>query len=893
MPCKLKDVPAISIGGFGGDTAIQGIDFSISSDGPSTCTVQIVGEVNVSLNTSSAVSISIGGFSFIGYPVKKTIRCSPTSAYVSVITYVDTSIFLDKTFVGLWGKHVPASGKSITVTNYYGTAFNMKTYTREGYSGSGNLIVVGDFIDPCADPELYEIEDPCDPCPGQDGSYGGADADTRGLKYINCAEQRNTQILDVDYSFSELLGSMSEMGIASNKFQAGVEEYRNNYTGTLRSVLSSWCKDYGLVFSWNASKNRLDFFNATSGISVNTGGLENDCDVLDYEKTWSIQNATSHSVIAYHGREGQIKDYKCSYDYGKRVVCRPLTIKDLVSRTAPSSQVSLGYVDSGGWTLNSYDFLEWLCCLSGHSPKIRESFAWLNVYGCVSPKFIENKVTTSGQISGVPGINFPYTAYHDMPQTDHLNGKHSLPLLNMTIKKAFLPKSTVFRFFWDNVLSDAQKEFVTKNGSIFIAHRHEESFNARLAWEERVGTHYLGKFFIRKYKGISSEEPKLTSGNSGKASYYTKGTPVTAFSDLYLDRGNGGYVDELTNENNESASNFILIDRDILWEPPIRQASEIADLIEIAEKQIYHRIGNAVDLQEKAEKLLGRHYTKFLDDHPETGSIEYHPLDEIFIFPPSNLPNSGGYSMSNLTEYDRHPREIYEEARVEGYSTPVRIGLRSLTAKKVWFHGRNFWFPPQASVRESEGNGRGNHIPYAGGFYVFVRNVVQSNHNKIFPKIELFAPSFAGGNVTSSSLDLQSFSSEDIDAYNWDGNRCSLNSSTLDYIQDKMQAMANALSYSTGQDYSVTITLGCIPDSNFDLGDGLKSISIRLDNGINATYSFSTVHRRPQSLGILAEKHSDKHKNHIFKSSQTKRDNRPYNEGGGDGYPRENNFPTI
>ena len=41
-----------------------------------------------------------------------------------------------------------------------------------------------------------------------------------------------------------------------------------NYTGTVREVLSAFARDYGLIFYWNPVKEKVEWLDATAGVST-------------------------------------------------------------------------------------------------------------------------------------------------------------------------------------------------------------------------------------------------------------------------------------------------------------------------------------------------------------------------------------------------------------------------------------------------------------------------------------------------------------------------------------------------------------------------------------------------------------------------------------------------
>ena len=150
---------------------------------------------------------------------EETITCS----------FVDSSILLDKYFVGLTNRHykVNESNQAFNVGVYCANCDSSITINNGSVNRSvanspnlliNNLLVVGDeeFIDQACD------------------------------------------IPDVKYNFSSLLATMAKIPNFSFKNFVDINPaYKTSYTGTLREVLSNWCSDFGFSFYWDFLSNSL------------------------------------------------------------------------------------------------------------------------------------------------------------------------------------------------------------------------------------------------------------------------------------------------------------------------------------------------------------------------------------------------------------------------------------------------------------------------------------------------------------------------------------------------------------------------------------------------------------------------------------------------------------
>lgn len=197
----------------------------------------------------SDASISFSNFNFNGYVYSYELEESNSGNTLS-ITLVDKSVILDKLYVcvfrrGLFGYN--GSKKTITVPvefdeddAYYIVEkdsdgfFKVKkknykngSVKRDVYGGSkkiGDIIIVGQEDEP----------------------------DSR------------CEIPASSYTFSELKSIVPVAGFGSCPISNST--VKKTYEGTLRSVLNSWCQDFGVSFYWDYSSNSLKFFDAKSGV---------------------------------------------------------------------------------------------------------------------------------------------------------------------------------------------------------------------------------------------------------------------------------------------------------------------------------------------------------------------------------------------------------------------------------------------------------------------------------------------------------------------------------------------------------------------------------------------------------------------------------------------------
>ena len=249
-----KKVYSIDLSGGGAEPAQLKISF-ISKAGESN---------SYELNTTTLITISIGNFyTFKGYVVACSEKQSVSSGITCELTLVDSSVILDKLWVGLKGKHggpaapllkntnstVTQNASSINFANFSNLTVqsnsnlninDLAVFQTTGFFPENNLILVGNSVDPCQNTTSENPKDPCDPCSSTEASSSTLD----------CSKSRALDILNVNYTFNDLILEASKKVNFSDTFPSSTS-YRAEYTGTLREVLNNWCKDYGYSFYWD------------------------------------------------------------------------------------------------------------------------------------------------------------------------------------------------------------------------------------------------------------------------------------------------------------------------------------------------------------------------------------------------------------------------------------------------------------------------------------------------------------------------------------------------------------------------------------------------------------------------------------------------------------------
>jgi hypothetical protein len=338
---------------------VYAVDLSGGGQEPFNLRLNYVDNINATFNldTISPIEVKIGSFfTFKGYAVSFSKKQSVSSGTTCELTLVDTSIILDKLWVGLAGKHgggpplirrSSAAAKTtipprVNFNTLYSTlradpsVSDLQVFIAD--PNDSNLILVGSYIDPCADKDGDQVTDECDPC---------SDIATSN---IDCEKSRSFEILDVDYSFSELLKALNGRVSFGNNISGVPSDYRAQYTGSLREVLNNWCQDFGWTFYWNNNANSIVFFNLSTGINIDNLKLENtlNCKIEEFSESKSIEQIKKTVNIAYFGKAGEIKNYTCS-----TTTAGPAQDVTNFSETRKCKPITTGFLWDGNDTLQT------------------------------------------------------------------------------------------------------------------------------------------------------------------------------------------------------------------------------------------------------------------------------------------------------------------------------------------------------------------------------------------------------------------------------------------------------------------------------------------------------------------------------------------------------------
>lgn len=275
----IKNIPSITGPTFGG--IIYGLSLESNySEAPSKLKLNIINEKgNYTINDSNLfglTTVEFGNFKFDGYLYSYSQKITSEEKVLEV-DIIDKSIELDKYWVMLWKKGLlNEKGAEISVKKTF-------DFSKEGVLGPkkslGTLPFVKFELKKLGKVELIRP------------SYGlPKPIKKNNVLLIGKEKFRDSkcQIADTDYNFTELLQAIGLTGINVNNVTDKNSNYRRTYEGTLRSVLSSWCSDFGMSFYWDYSENTLIFYDISAGISSIPTALDSS-NILSKDVSSSVE----------------------------------------------------------------------------------------------------------------------------------------------------------------------------------------------------------------------------------------------------------------------------------------------------------------------------------------------------------------------------------------------------------------------------------------------------------------------------------------------------------------------------------------------------------------------------------------------------------------------------
>ncbi len=776
------NVPTVKIGGK--KITPYSINFTNGgSTAPSTISVKYVNRSGryswPDLSSKSLITITIGDFiKFNGYAVEAEMSQDSSGSFISA-TYVDDSIILDDSFVGLKGVHGPG--------------FETEALTGSTYR---NMILVGQQVDPCQGLE----ETHTDPCAPDSTSDSAAEDNLK--KQIDCAEQRLVKILDVVYSFSELLNKLTALGIKIPVMPAEKTDYFARHTGSLREVLNAWCQEYGITFFW---ENGIHFVDLKKGITINDSIINNACKIIDKRQTKSILGNYGQANINYFGLDGQVKEYSSKLNGGTRLTLLPITLSDI-------------FKDQATNTLNPFikkyygtlEVLQKCCILSKYSPQFRDLYLMYHIY--------------------------------NVRERADADERKNMPLLGLEIKNTYTTEGTD-RAFITVFLNQLVPLLLGPDTPTKYAARcfyNEEVHQKFIDMEKYLANEFMGKYWIRPFNkrdysfsapGASVEFiPDPTSANFDFANKIPKTVlKVNKFlRNLFDDSGN-------PDDSNFFRGGLVKVERQSPWQP---EGSEIQFLStsDSLQKEHFNNINDIVPDVPGGE--LGGVWP---DQYSFKAVGDRQPVVKVFS------EYFGELDLENISTGD-HPLES------DNVNIPVTLGDYNSTyglvssicrAYQIKLLGNKvFIYLPVQSHDDY-----GNQFP---GFIVTAEKGGNLDYKILVNKIQRVLSDFPLSNINSVGMrvnfrDATQYINKVLEATT---NSCQYNEAEIESLLGDFSAKFSFPAPVVQQ--RISYSIAGAPLSNISLEDGLSSLSMSLDGsgGVITQVEFANIPKTTLSDSI-------------------------------------------
>lgn len=531
-------------------------------------------EPTLSLNDS--YSISFGNiFSDNFYAIEFL-----TNGKTMDVTFIDGSSVLDRIYVLLRHKMSPSN-----------------------LASTSGIIVVGREIHPCDEDEdgkfddkdalmlQLDKEDPCKVrCPN-------AHEEEQSI-VTECLVKEAKEIFEVKYSFSDLLHALSgkESPAISGERKFATRDssgapssvtlpaltsinpthksstisvasvpasyndgYLTTYTGTLRSVLSSWCSDFGWSYFWE--KGKLNFIDTRNRPRINFTDFS---DIASKTVSKSLRNTVARGTYSHYSESAVESTGECSKARAYLLKC--LTLKELfgdfynplVGALAIKKQnlvfgkVSTGFVkkqklDDDVFTDGiPIELFEPSVVCAYYGQKTRETFNWFKMYGIEGP--IAAAQLIGKRLSRLGGIVFRQV----FDKSD--KALYELAMLQSDATAAAGQTPPAKPIFPEKIMSADEKiDFEAKNGYLIIAEitapaAKIDSLSIRLSnqfmTEQDLARNFLGKHWIKIYRapGDAIKAPEVIPNTQYLAS---DALVMTSLGFSVFSHTAGSYVDSM------------------------------------------------------------------------------------------------------------------------------------------------------------------------------------------------------------------------------------------------------------------------------------------------------------------------------------------------------------
>lgn len=743
-------------------------------------------------NANKPVLVQIGEFfKFTGYIVDAEAEEITEGGSKLQIKMDDSSILLDKYYIGLKGVH--GAGFTTIATGSF-----------------SNIILVGKQVDPCKNlPPNYP--DPCAPDCGEENG---------GTESFNCQEEKLMKILEVDYSFPELQAAVAGV-VKFGSFPGAINrEYRANYTGTLREVLKNWCQDFGIDFYWD--DNAIYFFDMKVAISINDAGIENN-PIISKKRSFSIESNYTQGNLVYFGGEGEKREYSCTRNASKRLVLRPITLFDILDDSEGAGRAQPGY----SFLVRNYD-----------PHQFRLNFAVANLFKSLILQYYSSMIRdlyvlfeqerldtvqrmvdfAASNKKGIPSLGGfrPSRVFHsgaaDLPEQDTI-------------------AANVYKTLVSRMTGNEQVAFNNKGGYFVSAKYNEERHKYFENFEKTLAEEFIGKYWIRggvEGSGYAFDAP------DGSPTYYSNGSEVQLpfLATLPADiQKASDFIEDLVGaydpqKPDKAHGRFLIMERSAAWVPN-QTADSIQKLIEELEP-FFLKV-------EGSEDVNGQNILK-------EGEVFFK------VFP---RPKGLDLNISNRTKEENNPFDAKNVGlRGELGGVVSQYGLVSSITQSYIIKSPSaqvkIFLPSQAGPYLS------THYP---GYVVFANGQQFSNEIvKIISKSEHVLGTVSAATDKDIGLQIQfrDITQNLVDLFSRNGTSCGYDAGKISAL---MQNFNSRYYTPTNIEREIrTYDVSGIPQTKYTIKDGLQSFSLNYgDNGVTTTLSFSNLPRVLKSENVILE----------------------------------------
>jgi len=640
------------------------------------------------LGFNTPVTITIGDRSLgIFYPIAFEESQSQREKLLKV-TFVDKSALLDKILVFVRGQNGLPSGHKDPFPPYSGRK------AQAGFLSNNSVIFVGQMIDICAEQEMGE-DDPCDPCGDTEDDLDDA---------WECYEMVTCKRTRYDYSFSELIDAVNRHGVFSAaKFSAGPiggvttktisfdDNYRTNYSGTLRQVLNNFCNDLGMSFYY--FNNTIYFYSLRSGIPIldewtNLIQHKERITQKSYKKT--LEGTRAQMSVGYFGRDCRDSSYNCDPN-GKKVTLIPIELEDVLAYPLhfDLSKPKKGADDTQKKNQYSDGFLtlKVACALRQIHPSLRDIYVWAG--GKTGNG--ENKCYSF--FEGKDLDDFIEKGEEDKEDDDESAEKNGVVLdkyYGWRAKRVFHKESKDQEYHVYNMLcslyggKDPRKVRKLKEGGIyfFTAELPKTNPNPVEESERSLAQGFIGQYWYRAYQQSRKDSDYSVYAPDGNAQFYKGNTMLSMpfiplLNDMYEgvlsgdmfkldedDEDDEGVTGDEKQEEVTTARSMILMQRTSAWAPSRLKRGEEVKL----ENTIGLYIPRPFQINQQM-KILIKGLDHEVDDKNENEEEETKGIptkqDVVFVVE-KTASDSGGIISLDYERHGDHPLEegndkIYEE----------------------------------------------------------------------------------------------------------------------------------------------------------------------------------------------------------------------------------------